>query len=147
MELELALSLPRDARSVPAARQTVRSALWSIGVQYECAEDIETALTEGVSNVLRHASPACRYQVRLRLDDERCVLRLLEAGARIEPAVAQRDTTTPDGDHVLPRMRALADQVHFEERAEPGTIVRLEKRLTYVDRSLRRRSQRGPLPP
>jgi len=37
--------------------------------------------------------------------------------------------------------------VYFEGRAEPGTVVRLEKRLTYLERNLLRRSQRGPLPP
>lgn len=71
MQLELALSLPRDHRSVPVARHVVRAGMLIMGVDADCTHDVEVALSEACTNVLQHRNPAAEYQVRLRLDDRR----------------------------------------------------------------------------
>jgi serine/threonine-protein kinase RsbW len=74
MLLDLALSLPRDQRSVPVTRHAIRAVLLTLGVEQACTSDIEIALSEACTNVLRHAPPAAQYEVRLRLSEQRCLL-------------------------------------------------------------------------
>jgi serine/threonine-protein kinase RsbW len=99
VQLEVALSLPREARSVPVARHILRAGLRSIGAEEGCTHDVEVALSEACTNVLQHGDPAAEYQVRVRLDGERCLLRVVEVvgdladGAGWEPAGSK----LPDG--------------------------------------------------
>ena len=118
MRLELAVSLPHERRSVPIARHVVRAAMANLGVTPTCVHDIEVALSEACTNVLEHAGAPDEYEVRLQVDDDRCVLRVVDVGER------------PDR---LVLMRALVDRVGFAPLEERGTVVSLEKRLDYTD--------------
>jgi anti-sigma regulatory factor (Ser/Thr protein kinase) len=46
VQLELALPLPREQRSVPVARNLVRAAMRTLGVDADCTSDVEVALSE-----------------------------------------------------------------------------------------------------
>jgi len=157
MELRLVLCLPRAARSVSAARHTVRAALRSSGVASDCADEIEGALSEACTNVLAHADPSDAYAVRLDVYGDRCVLRIIDTGAGFhrhgQPTQPTSDGGEPAMDPVVEHgrglrlMRALADRVRVDQvrvdphapgddqkwRGSSGTVVRLEKRLRLVD--------------
>jgi serine/threonine-protein kinase RsbW len=137
MLIDLALSLPRDQRSVPVTRHAIRAILLALGVEQACTSDIEVALSEACTNVLRHAAPAAQYEVRLRLSDQRCVLQVVEVdrgGAGERPAILPA-AETPPGDAERGRglllMRALVDRVGFRTLPDAGPVVSLEKQLVY----------------
>jgi len=137
MRLELAVSLPHEGRSVPIARHIIRAAMANLGVTPTCIHDIEVALSEACTNVLQHAGASEEYEVRLRVDDDRCVLRVVDVG---EPPGRLRLNipSSPPGEEVehgrgLLLMRALVDRVGFAEVEERGSVVSLEKRLLYTE--------------
>ena len=133
MEIGLRIRLPRDRISVPVARHVVRSAIDEIGVTADCADDIEVALSEACTNVLMHAGPGAIYDVRLDLDDERCVLRIIDLGRGFDLAALPDGRPLPEEERGrgLPLMSSLVDRVRFESKPEIGTVVHLEKRLVY----------------
>lgn len=133
MEIGLRLRLPRDRISVPVARRVVRSAIEGIGVTAECADDIEVALSEACTNVLLHAGPGAIYDVRLDLDDDRCVLRVIDLGRGFDLGELPDPRPQAEGERGrgLLLMSSLVDRVRFESKPEIGTVVRLEKRLVY----------------
>jgi serine/threonine-protein kinase RsbW len=135
MELSLALTLPRDEQTVSVARHVVRNAMDQVGVEATCVDDIELALSEACTNVLVHAGPADRYLVRLGLDDRLVVIRVVDVGRGFDSARLQAGDALPDDERGrgLGLMQALVDRVDLTSRPEAGTIVTLEKVLTYRD--------------
>jgi len=137
MRLELAVSLPHERRSVPMARHIVRAAMANLGVTPTCVHDIEVALSEACTNVLEHAGAPDEYEVRLQVNDDRCVLRVVDVGERPGRLVLEMPAEPPDGEvergRGLVLMRALVDRVGFAPLEERGTVVSLEKRLDYTD--------------
>jgi serine/threonine-protein kinase RsbW len=139
MGFSLMLRLPRDELSVPVARHVVRTAMEQAGVTTGCVDDVELALSEACTNVLLHAGPGDEYDVSLELPRGHCVLRVIDVGRGFDavappaPAGAQLEAERGRG---LALMEALVDRVQFASRPQAGTIVRLEKRLTYADRVL-----------
>ncbi len=133
----LAVSLPHERRSVPIARHVVRAAMANLGVTPTCVHDIEVALSEACTNVLEHAGAPDEYEVRLQVDDDRCVLRVVDVGERPGRLVLEMPAEPPDGEvergRGLVLMRALVDRVGFAPLEERGTVVSLEKRLDYTD--------------
>ena len=57
MEIKVALSLPRDAASVPVTRQVLDCCLDRLGVAADTRADIALALSEACANVIQHAGP------------------------------------------------------------------------------------------
>lgn len=137
MRLELTVSLPHEGRSVPVARHIVRAAMSNLGVTSSCVHDVEVALSEACTNVLQHAEVSHEYEVRLQVEDERCVLRVVDVGRRPGHLRLDIPTEPPDGEvehgRGLLLMRALVDRVGFAELEERGTVVSLEKRLDFTD--------------
>lgn len=134
VEIDLGLSLPRDARTIPVARHICSEAMRELGVEDECRTDIEVALTEACTNVLHHAREGDRYEVQVKLAEEDCVIRVVDHGSGFD-ADAPR---SPAGEGAergrgIALMHALVDNVRFESRPEAGTVVRLEKELAFVD--------------
>lgn len=139
MEIKLTLALPRDELSVPVARRVLRQAMDVLGVQEEVTSDIEVALTEACTNVLDHAQGAEEYEVSAGIDGQLCVIEVIDRGASdFDPAVlghGQADADAEEGRGIQ-LMRALVDRVHFDNRAQVGTVVHLEKRLEWHDGSV-----------
>ena len=138
MELSLALTLPRDEQTVPVARHLVRNAMEQVGVEETCAADFELALSEACTNVLLHSGPGDQYVVRLDLEDRVGVIRVIDVGHGFDSARLQAEDPLLEAERGrgLGLMRAMVDRVDFTSRAEAGTIVTLEKVLTYRDEAL-----------
>jgi serine/threonine-protein kinase RsbW len=135
MELSLALTLPRDEQTVPVARHIVRNAMAQVGVAETCVYDFELALSEACTNVLLHSGPGDQYVVRLDLEDELGVIRVIDVGHGFDSDKLQTDAPRLEGERGrgLGLMQALVDRVDFTSRPEAGTIVSLEKTLTFDD--------------
>ena len=138
MELSLALTLPRDEQTVPVARHIVRNAMEQVGVEETCVYDIELALSEACTNVLVHSGPGDRYVVRLDLEDHLGLIRVIDVGRGFDSARLRAQDALPEDERGrgLGLMQALVDRVDFTSRPEAGTIVTLEKAMTYRDGAL-----------
>ena len=138
MELSLALTLPRDEQTVPVARHIVRNAMEQVGVDETCVYDIELALSEACTNVLLHSGPGDQYVVRLNLEDHLGLIRVIDAGHGFDSDRLQAEDRRLEAERGrgLGLMEAVVDRVDFTSRAEAGTIVTLEKVLTYSDEGL-----------
>jgi serine/threonine-protein kinase RsbW len=138
VQIRLALSLPRDALSIPVVRRLCTQSLRVLGAADECAEDLELALTEACTNVLRHAQEGDDYEVVAGIDGESAVLEVVDRGPGFDREALARAASGEDADldaetgRGLQIMLALMDAVEFESR--PGdvrTVVRLEKELHW----------------
>ena len=138
MELSLALTLPRDEQTVPVARHIVRNAMEQVGVEETCVYDVELALSEACTNVLLHSGPGDQYVVRLDLEDRVGVIRVIDVGHGFDSARLRAEDPTPEAEQGrgLRLMQALVDRVDLTSRPEAGTIVTLEKAMTYRDGAL-----------
>jgi serine/threonine-protein kinase RsbW len=134
VEINMALLLPRDARTIPVARHICREALRELGVEAECVGDIEVALTEACTNVLEHSEAGNEYEVQVQLGESDCVIRVVDQGRGFDAeAPVQRAADHSENGRGITLMHALVDRVKFESRPEEGTIVHLEKALMYVE--------------
>jgi serine/threonine-protein kinase RsbW len=138
MELSLALTLPRDEQTVPVARHIVRNAMDQVGVEATCVYDVELAMSEACTNVLLHSGPGDQYVVRLDLEDSVGVIRVIDVGHGFDSTRLQAEDPLLEDERGrgLGLMQALVDRVDFTSRDEAGTIVTLEKVLTYRDEAL-----------
>jgi serine/threonine-protein kinase RsbW len=145
VEISLSLSLPRDEQSIPVARHIVRHAMVEVGVDHACASDVEVALSEACTNVLRHSGPGDEYDVRLDLADEVCSIRVVDVGGGFDAGRPHEARAALDAEQGrgLGLMQALVDKVRFVSRSEAGTVVHLEKNLSYSDASLLGRHNRS----
>ena len=137
MEIKFTLLLPRDALSVPVVRRVLNSSMQTLGVAEECLTDIEIALTEACTNVLDHAAAGDEYHVIAGLDDQACVIEVVDTGRGFDAEAlghAEADPTSEQGRGIQ-LIRALVDRVHFRSRPESGMIVHLEKELAFNEGS------------
>lgn len=138
MEIALSLRLPRDRLSVPVVRHIVRHAVEEVGVDAECAHDLELFLSEACTNVLLHSGAGDLYDVRLSLDGEHCTVQVIDVGHGLGRARLPGSTPAADSERGrgLLIMSALVDRVQLSVRPHNGTVVSMEKALVYTDRSL-----------
>jgi serine/threonine-protein kinase RsbW len=138
MELSLALTLPRDEQTVSVARHIVRNAMEQVDVDSDCVYDFELAMSEACTNVLLHSGPGDQYVVRLDMEDRIGRIRVVDVGHGFDSARLQAEGPLPEAERGrgLGLMQALVDRVQFTTRPEAGTIVTLEKALTYRDDAL-----------
>ena len=135
MQLSLALTLPRDEETIPVGRHIVHHALAEVGAVKDCMEDIAVAQTEACANVVKHSGPGDQYEVRVDIDKEKCVIRVIDTGRGFDwqtltDADASADSLAERGRGIL-LMRALVDEVRLVSKPEAGTIVHLEKALMF----------------
>ena len=146
MQIILALSLPRDEQTIPVSRHIAVGAMTEIGVVEDCIHDIAVALTEACTNVLKHSGPGDEFEVSLEVDENQCVIRVVDTGHGFDSkslGFDHADTSAEQG-RGIELMRALVDQVKFISKPEAGTIVHLEKTLDFEDGSFVRRRQSAP---
>ncbi len=137
MEIRFTLELPRDALSVPVVRRVLNSSMRTLGVAEDCLTDIEIALTEACTNVLDHAAQGDEYEIVAGLDDNRCVIEVIDTGRGFDGdslGHAEADPSAEEGRGIQ-LISALVDRVHFRSRPESGTVVHLEKELAFLDGS------------
>jgi len=85
MEIKLTLALPRDSLSVPIVRQILTRALQTLGVLDQIVSDIEIALTEACTNVLKHAGDQ-EYEVSCGIDGNCCRIEVIDRGGGFDAA-------------------------------------------------------------
>lgn len=142
MNLTFSLQLPQDEVSVPVVRRICRCALQDLGVAAECVHDVQLAVTEACSNVLRHADgTGADYEVSVDIDDRECVIRVVDSGGgftyeEFGHEIAHGGAESGRGIHL---MRSLVDSMTFEARPSRGTIVHLHKTLDFASGSILQR--------
>ncbi len=134
MLISLSLTLPRDEQTISVTRHIVHHALDEVGADVNSIEDIAVAQTEACTNVVKHSGPGDEYEVRVDIDREKCVIRVIDTGRGFDwqsLSGGDSDTSAERGRGIL-LMRALVDEVRFVSKPEAGTIVHLEKALSFT---------------
>ncbi|MGI4791286.1 MAG: ATP-binding protein [Janthinobacterium lividum] len=140
MILKLSLDLPDDGSYVPLTRQFGRGLLEYLKVVHEDIGDVETIVTELVSNVIRHAQSAeGRFQVLLEYYADRVVIMVVDTGQgftfRDVPEVGSTRKDVEGGERLggfgLPLLELMSDRLEFFRSDPHGTTVRAEKHLRY----------------
>ena len=147
MDIRFSLCLPRDEVSVPVVRHLCGDALTSLGVAQGCVSDIELALTEACTNVLKHAAGTHEdYEVAVEVDESKCAIRVVDTGRGFDTEAwpDDRDGFPLEGGRGIELMRALVDDLHFVSRPHEGTAVYLEKSLTLSEGSILGMVARAP---
>ena len=146
MQIILALSLPRDEQTIPVSRHIAANAMAEIGVAEDSTHDIAVALTEACTNVLMHSGPGDEYEVSLEVDEDQCVIRVVDTGRGFDAASLDfgHARNSAEQGRGIELMRTLVDQVRFISKPEAGTIVHLEKTLEFDDRSFVGRTRAAP---
>lgn len=142
MVITFSLCLPRDEASVPVVRRLCKSALDDLGVEPGCISDIEVAVTEACTNVLKHADGAREaYEVTVEINDTDCTIRVIDSGGGFDDAEFGREQAlgAAESGRGIHLIRAMVDDVRFISRPEDGTIVHLEKNLVLTDSSILKR--------
>ena len=139
MQISLSLTLPRDENTIPVSRHIVLHALDEVGAVQDCIDDIAIAQTEACANVVHHSGPGDKYEVRVDIDQTKCVIRVIDTGRGFDwqsltDADTGSDMSAERGRGIL-LMRALVDEVRFVSKPEAGTIVHLEKALEFTETS------------
>jgi serine/threonine-protein kinase RsbW len=109
MLVRFALDLPDDTLSVPLCRHAARVVLEQLKIAPERCYEIELALGEAATNVVRHAypNPGHQYRVELEISDARVCLVVLDQGQGFA-----RDTLAdPESDQLGGRGVQLIEQI------------------------------------
>ena len=146
MQITLSLTLPRDEQTIPVSRHIVLHALDEVGAEQECVEDIALAQTEACANVVKHSGPGDEYEVRVDIDQDKCVIRVIDTGHGFDwqslPDNGDNIDSSAERGRGIQLMRALVDEVRFVSKPEAGTIVHLEKALEFTPESVVHRLSR-----
>ncbi len=148
MDCRFTLCLPRDEASVPVVRHVCRDALQLLGVADGCVGEIELAVTEACTNVLRHVNKTEEeYEVSVNVNDQQCDIRVVDvAGHRFDHDSHGRAEVDPDaeGGRGIFIMRAMVDELKFVSEPEHGSVVHLVKKLELKEDSILRRLAQAP---
>jgi serine/threonine-protein kinase RsbW len=133
VDINLALVLPRDSTTLPLVRHLCKHCLWEIGVSRQCASDVELAVTEACTNVVKHSSGDDAYEVKIAITDNDCEIRVIDTGHGFDHASLGTDDAelTAESGRGIQLMRALVDNILFTSEPESGTVVHLVKALEF----------------
>jgi serine/threonine-protein kinase RsbW len=142
VDLGMTLSVPRHTATVPMTRKIVDAALVQWGVNAEARSDITIALTEACTNAVQHAATPADYQVGAELQDDRCIVEVIDFGVGFSfglapDAVNHQDEPVPSQDEHgrgLRLIHALMDRIDIVGNAGSGVTVHFEKFLKSADR-------------
>ncbi|RJL30963.1 ATP-binding protein [Bailinhaonella thermotolerans] len=135
MDIRFSLTLPREPAGIPVVRRLLGDALRSVGVAEECVADILLATSEACSNAVRHGGPTARYDVDFRLDGGRCVLKIRDRGRGLSVVPDEMVPPPPEAENGrgIQIMKAVVDDVAFEDTPGAGTTVWLRKHLAWQE--------------
>jgi serine/threonine-protein kinase RsbW len=144
VQVMLLLNLPRDAAGVPVVRRLLGNALRTLGVSKDCVADIEVAVSEACSNVLRHTGDEDDFEVSAAIDEHWCVLEVIDRGAGFNAgSVPEAVGHEAESGRGVRLMRALLDAIDFENHPRGGTVARLRKQLVWDPPALFGRAPAG----
>ena len=137
MTIVFTLCLPRDSSSVPVVRHLFRSSMERLGVESECVDDMELAVTEACTNVLQHASGTNEeYEVGVEVNEKQCEIRVTDTGQGFDEAdIGLAADVASESGRGIQLMKALVDKVQFRSKPQDGTIVHLIKELQLEENS------------
>jgi serine/threonine-protein kinase RsbW len=142
VDLKFSLDLPRETLSIPVIRRILGDTLRGLGVSEACVGDILVAISEACTNVVQHADSTCRYEVTVAVEGPQCVLKVVDRGQGFDEEPAKDVHPDSESGRGLKIMKALVDDVSVHSRPESGTVVYLQKRLSWKDEApLRLRHQ------
>lgn len=146
MKIEVALCLPRDAKTVALVRRVTFSALSELGVTTECLEMIRLALSEACSNVIEHSQADDEYEVRLEVEDDLCEITVIDTGGGFDASTLSSELPSPSSvrGRGVALMHALMDKIAFTSEPTSGTVVHLTKVLDLDPDGALRRLLSGP---
>jgi serine/threonine-protein kinase RsbW len=128
MRMSVRLNLPREVDSVPAVRRLLRCALALLHVDRQSGTDLEIALTEACANVVKHASGADKFEVRLNVAADHCAIDVLDNGAGFD---ADATAVAPDSGSERGRglflIKALSENVRMQSTPRRGSLIHFEK--------------------
>jgi serine/threonine-protein kinase RsbW len=142
MDITLTLALPRDRLSVPVVRHILSDALMTLGLEEEIVQDIELALTEACTNVLDHSGGEEEYEVSACIDNQRCVIEIVDRGRGFDPLGREAASPLSEEGRGISIMQTLMDRLEFVPQSASGTTVRLEKKLVWDQEAVLSRLER-----
>jgi serine/threonine-protein kinase RsbW len=126
------LTLPAQLERIDDARRWATGRGRQAAVDEETIQDLEVAMTEALSNTIRHGyGPDSQHSIELSLeiDRDRISLSILDRGEPFDPA-ARREIDFDrgqEGGYGLYLMEQLTDEVSRTPREDGGTLVTLVK--------------------
>lgn len=133
--MKFSLDLPRETLSIPVIRRILGDTLRGLGVSEACVGDILVAVSEACTNVVQHADSTTRYEVTVAVEDGQCVLKVADRGHGFNDKSTQDVHPDSESGRGIKIMKALVDDISFDSRPETGTVVHLQKRLSWQDES------------
>ena len=125
---------PSRADCAAEVRQAVRHWMPTLGFDREATEDFQTAVTEAVTNAVRHGSPAGdadEFSITgHRTLDGSLRVEVTDHGTGISPAQLPPAMPAPEAlsGRGLPLMQHLADAIEFRPTAVGHSVVLLKRR-------------------
>lgn len=133
MGVKFSIVLPRRAYTVSLLRQILAEALSVNGVCGDCQFSILLTVSEACTNAVEHGAPAAEYEVTAEVDDESCLVEIVDSGATFNPDRGSLPDTESESGRGILLMRRLTDEVCFFPARFGGTTVRLRKWLHNGD--------------
>jgi anti-sigma regulatory factor (Ser/Thr protein kinase) len=123
MLVRLALDLPDDAASVPLCRRVTRTILEELKIVPERRYEIELALGEAATNVVRHAypHPGHQYHVQVEISDEALRLTVTDEGQGFVRDTVPAPEEEQLGGRGVQLIEQIADVAWFECIKGQGT--------------------------
>lgn len=144
MRIQVVLTLPREAVSVPIARHTVSAALSRAGLDPDCLLEVEVALSEACTNVFLHAQNGDTYDVVINVSEEDLTVDVIDSGVGFDdgPPVAELPDAFSETGRGIALMEAFTDHTSFDSVAGGGGVVHLIKQLRWSPNAPMRQPQR-----
>jgi anti-sigma regulatory factor (Ser/Thr protein kinase) len=123
MLVRFALDLPDDAASVPLCRRVTRTVLEQLQITPERRFEIELALGEAATNVVRHAypHPGNQYHVEIEITGELLRLTVLDQGQGFARDAVPDPEEAQLGGRGVQLIEQIADVAWFECIKGQGT--------------------------
>jgi stage II sporulation protein AB (anti-sigma F factor) len=122
-------SITADLDRLKEARDFADSAAAEFGFDAEGRYEVKLALSEAVSNAIRHGSRSPDDSVRIMAAEEAgaLVFEVLDTGSFVPRVIRGR---MPESGRGFEFMRLMMDEVDLRPSRRGGTLLRLAKRLT-----------------
>jgi serine/threonine-protein kinase RsbW len=135
VRVEIRLSLPQEAVSVPLARRAVASVLEQAGIDPDCLADVKVVLSEACTNVLDHATGSDGYQVRIAIEDYLLQISVTDSGGGFDQGSGRPAMPEPwaDRGRGAALIASLVDGVNFDSVTTGGAAVHMVKHLYWTD--------------
>lgn len=126
MHLYDAVELPPQPWTLAESRRLVCEVLARAAIPVIIQDDLTVAVTEACSNAVRHAADGGLYRLTIDINEYRCRIEIRDSGPGFDPDAPVNGSLDRAGGYGLILMRALVDDVRFEQR-RPGVTVTMIK--------------------